>query len=117
MERRAGPGRLAHRTAHAIIKARTVPKDIRTYIAFLETCEITGPALIPWFDAWAKAYGTGRIPTVIRRPTPGEQLFADWAASRTGTVLSDFPIIDGQQRISSIIAFCNSDVRTVEVAA
>nr|WP_281364849.1 helix-turn-helix transcriptional regulator [Streptomyces typhae] len=58
MARQAGPD-LPGSTAHAIITAHALPRDVRTYIAFLEACEITGPALVPWFEAWVKVRGVG----------------------------------------------------------
>ncbi|MFJ2008527.1 helix-turn-helix domain-containing protein [Streptomyces chartreusis] len=85
MERQAGPGRLPSSTAHAIITARALPKDVRTYIAFLETCEITGHALIPWFAAWIRACGSRRRQRVFSTPSsllPAEQLFIDWFNKR-----------------------------------
>ncbi|MEU3353063.1 helix-turn-helix domain-containing protein [Streptomyces sp. NPDC037389] len=109
MEHRAGPGRLARSTAHAIITARTIPKDIRTYIAFLETCEITGPALTPWFTARAKAFGPERIPPAIRPTTPGERLFTEWA-KKVNKPLVDFgtpSIVNGCHTVTSMLLLRN----------
>ncbi|MFI9311143.1 helix-turn-helix domain-containing protein [Streptomyces triculaminicus] len=105
MERRAGPGRLSRSTAHAMITARTIPKDIRTYLAFLETCEITGHALTPWFTAWAKAFGPERIPPAIFPTTPGERLFNEWAKKIDKPLLGfETPtVIDGCQRVTSLL--------------
>ncbi|MFH8789167.1 helix-turn-helix domain-containing protein [Streptomyces roseoverticillatus] len=126
MERHAGPGRLPHSTAHAIIRARTVPKYVLSYIAFLEACEITGRALIPWFAAWVKVYGVGRIPPVIIPATAGEELFILWVitteqdrpvADEARAELASVSVVNGQQRLSSLRSFLKPDVGGMEVAA
>ncbi|MBZ4016272.1 helix-turn-helix domain-containing protein [Streptomyces purpurogeneiscleroticus] len=108
MERRAGPGRLSHSTAHAIITARGLPKDVRTYIAFLESCEISGSSLIPWFAAWAKVRDRGSRQPVFLASTlrPNELLLIEWfirnfplpSDGRSGLVLD---LIDGPRRLDA----------------
>lgn len=45
-------------SAHAIVSGRTVPKDLRQYLYFLEACDITSPYdLDLWLRAWVRAWG------------------------------------------------------------
>lgn len=44
-------------TAHMIIKARTLPRDLRQYVAFLEACGVTGRRLGKWLRAWVRICG------------------------------------------------------------
>ncbi|GGR46340.1 helix-turn-helix domain-containing protein [Streptomyces netropsis] len=125
MEYWAGPGRLPHSTAHAVIKGRAVPKTVHTYIAFLEACEITGSALVPWFAAWVKVYGPGRIPPVMIPATVGEAYFAWWASVKvppeeeTTQVLaaSGNEIVNGSQRLTSVLRLIGTDESGLGVAA
>ncbi|WP_443053655.1 helix-turn-helix domain-containing protein [Streptomyces sp. NBC_00285] len=47
---------LPRSTAHAITTGR-VPRDLRQYVAFLQTCGIDDESLAPWFRAWFKVFG------------------------------------------------------------
>ncbi|MEH0589794.1 helix-turn-helix domain-containing protein [Streptomyces sp. B21-106] len=47
-------GQLPRSTANVITKGRTVPRDFRQYVAFLQACGISDRALQPWFRAWFK---------------------------------------------------------------
>ncbi|MGD9486036.1 helix-turn-helix transcriptional regulator [Streptomyces sp. TRM70308] len=57
-------GQVPRSTAHAITAGRTVPKDLRQYIAFLTACEVSAAALTPWLWAWIKVRG---VPTGTQR--------------------------------------------------
>lgn len=104
MERQAGPGRLSRTMAHSVITARTVPREVRTYIAFLETCEITGRDLIPWFVAWAKVRHVSTEQEVFRlhAPLPSEQLYIVWFEETQKAPPAHLHIIDGQHRTSTL---------------
>ncbi len=56
MEARA-EGQLPRSSAHAICAGRSVPRDFRQFVAFLDVCEVSGTALGPWFRAWFKLFG------------------------------------------------------------
>ncbi|WP_051901043.1 helix-turn-helix domain-containing protein [Streptomyces aureus] len=47
-------------TAHMIVTARTLPRDLRQYVAFLEACGITGLQLGKWLRAWVRVCGFPR---------------------------------------------------------
>ncbi|MET7889219.1 helix-turn-helix domain-containing protein [Streptomyces avermitilis] len=64
MESRSG-GDLPRSTAHSIAKGRTVPRDFRQYLAFLQACEIRGKALGPWFRAWFAVFGAPRFDAAV----------------------------------------------------
>ncbi|MFJ4585175.1 helix-turn-helix domain-containing protein [Streptomyces echinatus] len=58
MERAVGGhGALPRSTAHAIAKGRTLPREIRHYILFLEACGISGSDLASWIHAWLRIRG------------------------------------------------------------
>ncbi|MER6138311.1 helix-turn-helix transcriptional regulator [Streptomyces sp. NPDC001815] len=85
MEEKAG-WRLPHSTAHEIVRGRALPFDVRTYIAFLEACEIQDEDLYPWFECWLKVRG-GRLAALMENLLnigsfsalrPSEKLFVDW---------------------------------------
>ncbi|MGW5739653.1 MULTISPECIES: helix-turn-helix domain-containing protein [Streptomyces] len=83
MEEQAG-WRLAHSTAHQIVRGRALPNDVRTYIAFLQACEIQEDDLGPWFECWHKVRGE-RTKTEVNRLQAdegalrvGEKLFVHW---------------------------------------
>ncbi|MEU8992834.1 helix-turn-helix transcriptional regulator [Streptomyces sp. NPDC048558] len=129
MEREAGPGLLPRSTAHAIVKGRALPRDVRTYIAFLEVCEITRRTLLPWFAAWVKARGEAagvyrqRVFSVSS-PSPAEKLFIKWAQENVskampsaGEVPISVAIVDGQQRISVIAELLRSVGGDADLAA
>jgi hypothetical protein len=123
MERQAGPGRLPRNTAHGITKGRVLPKEVRTYIAFLEECEITGRDLIPWFAAWARVRQvTSRQPVfLLPDPLPNEQLFIKWfnkaQASVSAPDSSVLMVVEGQHRVSAIAQLMQTAGGDVEVAA
>ncbi|MFF9819804.1 helix-turn-helix domain-containing protein [Streptomyces sp. NPDC014006] len=50
-------GLLPRSTAHAICKGRTVPRNFRQFVAFLDACNVTGAALKPWYGAFLKVFG------------------------------------------------------------
>ncbi|MEV0530056.1 helix-turn-helix transcriptional regulator [Streptomyces sp. NPDC050439] len=83
MEDQAG-WRLPHSTAHEIVRGRALPYDVRTYIAFLQACEIQEDDLGPWFECWHKVRGE-RTRTEVNSLLaargalrPGEELFVHW---------------------------------------
>ncbi|MGW1878740.1 helix-turn-helix domain-containing protein [Streptomyces sp. NPDC001975] len=123
MERHAGPGRLPRNTAHSIIKGRALPKEVRTYIAFLEECEITGRDLLPWFAAWARVRRVSDKQPVflLSAPLPGEKLFIEWfakaqeaASAQDAVVLT---VVDGQQRLSALTELIKTPGGEVGIAA
>jgi hypothetical protein len=123
MEREAGPGRLPRNTAHGVITARALPKEVRTYIAFLEMCEITGRDLIPWFAAWARIRRVSPRQRVfhLSAPLPSEQLFIEWFNKTQESALAEetvaLPVIDGQQRLSTLVELRKSAESEVGIAA
>ncbi|MFC8270810.1 helix-turn-helix domain-containing protein [Streptomyces cinereoruber] len=47
-----------HSTAYAIVTGRSVPRDLRQYLYFLEACDVTSPDdFTVWIRAWIKAWG------------------------------------------------------------
>ncbi|MFD9075675.1 hypothetical protein, partial [Streptomyces lasiicapitis] len=84
-----------------MITTRALPRDVRAYTAFLQVCEITGCALLPWFDAWAKVRGLH-----ILQPLHGEPLFNEWllvkARKAPGRAELSLVVVDGQQRRGSL---------------
>ncbi|MGW4985287.1 hypothetical protein [Streptomyces mirabilis] len=57
MEKAVGGHLLPRTTANVISNGRTVPRDLRQYVAFLGACDICGSDLAPWFRAWSKIRG------------------------------------------------------------
>ncbi|MGW3377400.1 hypothetical protein [Streptomyces hydrogenans] len=45
-----------HSTAHAIVTGRSVPRDLRQYLHFLEACDVAPDDLRVWIRAWVKAW-------------------------------------------------------------
>lgn len=61
-------GLLPRSTAHAICRGRTIPRDFRQFIAFLDACGVTDAALKPWYGAFFKVFGKpydGHIAAVL----------------------------------------------------
>lgn len=132
MEMLAG-WRLPHSTAHEIVKGRAVPYDIRTYIAFLEACEIQGEHLYPWFESWLKVRGE-RVATVMKALLnqaaglrPAETLFVNWYTEKTKKISAPTPdlvlvpapdlyVVHGQHRVSALLETLTAD-ELMDIAA
>lgn len=56
-------------TAHMIVTARTIPRDLRQYVAFLEACKVFGLSLMPWLRAWVRVCGFPRTDEEFARTT------------------------------------------------
>ncbi|MFF3275969.1 helix-turn-helix domain-containing protein [Streptomyces chrestomyceticus] len=82
MEARAHEGLLPRSSAHAIVKGRALPTDIRQYLAFLEACDIYHLALLPWCAAWLKVRANPCSDRDQLRhlphPTAAERLYTEW---------------------------------------
>ncbi|WP_405968964.1 helix-turn-helix domain-containing protein [Streptomyces sp. NBC_00988] len=76
--------RLPRSTAHAITTGRTVPRDFRQYVAFLQACGINDESLAPWFRAWFKVSGR---PSAQAAATTLETLEASYDALQTYLVV------------------------------
>ncbi|WP_326763234.1 hypothetical protein OG978_47400 (plasmid) [Streptomyces sp. NBC_01591] len=73
---------LPRSTAHLIVKARNVPRDVRTYLAFLHGIGVQEAELHPWIKAWVRVVGWGAgvlEQKVLGRPhTRFESVFDQW---------------------------------------
>ncbi|MFC8492983.1 helix-turn-helix domain-containing protein [Streptomyces sp. NPDC057235] len=56
-------------TAHMIVTARTIPRDLRQYVAFLEACKVYGADLTPWLKAWIRVCGFPKTDEEFTRTT------------------------------------------------
>ncbi|MEV7082393.1 helix-turn-helix transcriptional regulator [Streptomyces sp. NPDC093516] len=60
---------VSHSTVHMIVRARTIPRDLRQYVAFLEACKVFGLSLEPWLRAWIRVCGFPRTDEEFARTT------------------------------------------------
>ncbi|GAA1141842.1 helix-turn-helix domain-containing protein [Streptomyces javensis] len=60
---------VSHSTAHMIVTARTIPRDLRQYVAFLEACGVFGLSLTPWLRAWIRVCGFPKTDEEFARTT------------------------------------------------
>lgn len=60
---------VSHSTAHMIVTARTIPRDLLQYVAFLEACKVFGLSLTPWLRAWVRVCGFPRTDEEFARTT------------------------------------------------
>ncbi|MEU0955841.1 helix-turn-helix transcriptional regulator [Streptomyces niveus] len=60
---------VSHSTAHMIVTARTIPRDLRQYVAFLEACEVYGLSVTPWLRAWIRVCGFPKTDEEFTRTT------------------------------------------------
>ncbi|MDT0612738.1 helix-turn-helix transcriptional regulator [Streptomyces lancefieldiae] len=58
-----------HSTAHMIVTARTIPRDLQQYVAFLEACKVCGLGMTPWLRAWIRVCGFPRTDEEFARTT------------------------------------------------
>ncbi|MFF1401067.1 hypothetical protein ACFVZD_46100 [Streptomyces sp. NPDC058287] len=76
---------LPRSTAHLIRTARSVPNDVRRYLAFLQGCGLQEADLAPWFEAWARVQGlkAGVFDQAVvkRANTKFELFFVRWFRS------------------------------------
>ncbi|MGW4438087.1 helix-turn-helix domain-containing protein [Streptomyces sp. NPDC004596] len=66
---RVTSGGVSHSTAHMIVTARTIPRDLRQYAAFLQVCGVTGKRMRPWLRAWVKVCGLPKNDVEFARTT------------------------------------------------
>ncbi|MDX3696926.1 helix-turn-helix transcriptional regulator [Streptomyces europaeiscabiei] len=71
---------LPRSTANAITTGRTVPRDFRQYLAFLQACGIDDEPQAPWFRAWFKVFGR---PSAQNAATTLETLEASYDTLQT----------------------------------